>query len=117
MQQNADAVYSRRPWDALPSTVQSSNVPASGPNPPNDERITSERLMSQLLNVPAPLERNLFPNRFLGYERTALTIEDILNVDAVYPYAPSMSDFSGTPAGMTGGTVASPSYTNTLGNA
>lgn len=113
---NSDAVYSRRPWDALPTTVQSTNVPGVGPNPSNEERLTSDSMIAALTNsgVFPYSPRNLFPERF-GFTQTVLDIEDILNIDDIYRPV-GMADFSGTPAGFAGGNT-SPSYVNTLGNA
>jgi hypothetical protein len=89
--QNADSVYDRtHPWDSLPERILTDALSVA--NIPGD--------VLALQSAPPPVVRPLFPPRF-GYRDTALGIQDVLQVDKVYP-SPSTNSYTGTQGGYSG---------------
>lgn len=104
--QQADGVYSRKPWNPNPVEMAFPPQEYIGPFASNQERMLSQSLASLMMSgaevqeyVRPPLPQiKLFPSRF-GYTENEIGIEDIVNLPrGNAPTAQRVeSDFSQTP--------------------
>lgn len=108
-----DGQYAYRPWNPRPRWTY------AGPGATHEEMLIQQSLdantqpgemLSETVRPPLPQIR-MFPARY-GYDQTALTIDDIVNIDRIYR-EPRISWYSGTPAGYVGNSRNS---MNSLGN-
>lgn len=95
--QSADTNYSPRPW-------MQNTPPQSRPNTTYQDQLTAEALATSMIDsadeirmIRPPLPITAFPPKF-GYRVDALGIDDLVQLNRIYPRA----DFSGRQSGYQG---------------
>ena len=118
MPAQADSTYNRRAWNQWLKGNRYGETPgfapidqSIGPFALNDDRVTAERMVAALANMPEPTQRPLFRPRF-GYNMRAISITDVAQVDTVFRTPADANP--GGPASIDGSSRNS--YANTLGN-